>query len=117
VFCFSKNFLTLEIFFGKLMTEEVIQMVAYDGFTFFCELLRRSFVTCKQHLFLHDIFFYKLSRIIDIMINKKDIMINTHVQFDLLYRHPIERHWTTLCSFEHVSIVCINKRWKKMCFY
>jgi len=40
LFHFSDNFLILEIFFGKLMTEEVIQMTSYDGFAFFCKIFR-----------------------------------------------------------------------------
>ena len=37
-FGFSENFLTLEIFFVKLMTEEVIQLTSYDGFAFLCSV-------------------------------------------------------------------------------
>ena len=41
VSCYSDNFLTLEIFFGKLISQRVTQMEAYDGFAFFCKLFRR----------------------------------------------------------------------------
>jgi len=39
-FCCSDNFLTVEIFYGTLMTEETSQMKAYDGFAFFCKFVR-----------------------------------------------------------------------------
>jgi len=45
VLCCSDNFLALEIFYGTLMTEEISQKRAYDGFAFFCEFVRRLIYT------------------------------------------------------------------------
>ena len=34
----SDNFLSVKVFFGELLSEDVVQKVAYDGFAFFCKL-------------------------------------------------------------------------------
>jgi len=51
----SENFLTLEIFFGKLMTQEVIQLTSYDGFAFFCKLFP-SVIYISEQLLLTGMF-------------------------------------------------------------
>jgi len=48
-FVCSDNFLTLEIFFGALVSQDVTQSQAYDGFTFFCKS------RCRSYSYIHRI--------------------------------------------------------------